>query len=95
MSSLVKGYSLDYDSEVAEAGRRVEFDISMTDTEGERCTSDTMRLREILQEKDVALEVDNKDSKGTYTVTKSVNKVTLSVDFWHARFMECLIFPSN
>ena len=47
----------------------MEFDISMTDTEGERCTSDTMRLREILQEKGVALEVDNKDSKGTYTVT--------------------------
>lgn len=50
MSSLVKGYSLDRDSEVAEAGRRVEFDISMTDTEGERYTSDTMRLSEILQE---------------------------------------------
>lgn len=45
------------------------FDISMTDTEGERCTSDTMRLGEILQEKGVALEVDNRDSKGTYTVT--------------------------
>ena len=34
MISMVKGYSLDYDLEVAEAGRRVEFDISMTDTEG-------------------------------------------------------------
>ena len=41
----------------------------MTDTVGERCTSDTMRLGEILQEKGVALEVDNRDSKGTYTVT--------------------------
>lgn len=38
MRSLVKCYSLHYDLEIAKAGRRVEFDISMTDTVGGRCT---------------------------------------------------------
>lgn len=36
--SLVKCYSLDYDLEIAKAGRRVEFDIFMIYTVGERCT---------------------------------------------------------
>ena len=38
MRSLVKCYSLDYDLEIAKAGLRVEFDISMTNTVGGRCT---------------------------------------------------------
>lgn len=56
MRSLVKCYSLDYDLEIAKAGRRVEFDISMTDTVGGRCTKND---GEIFHRKDVAFEVDN------------------------------------